>query len=161
MKEEKERQGTGEVAVFEACVRSVPAPCERRRIFHRTSAIDDSCSCWTRSQKKDRPTGTPVTPSDHQTRRKCQPKGQTFTTLRNNSKSYSQRVAGWTDYFAARVTQRANSVRNNELEQSTRVTEGSGAVLQYQGQRRTRRTLELSLEENDSSRPRSEGRDWL
>ena len=55
------------------------------------------------------------------------------------------------------VAQRANSVRNNELEQWTYVTEGSGAVLQRQGQRRTRRTHELSLEENDSSRRRGEG----
>ena len=57
------------------------------------------------------------------------------------------------------VAQRANSVRNNELEQWTRVTEGSGAVLQCQGQRRSRRTHELSLEENDSSRRRGEGRE--
>ena len=44
------------------------------------------------------------------------------------------------------VAQGANSVRNTELEQWTYVTEGSGAVLQRQGQRRTRRTPLIELD---------------
>ena len=155
-------QGTGEVAVLDACVRSVPAKVSGARSFHRTSGIDDSCSCWTRSQKKGlsahRDTNDIQRPPRHEGN--ANPKVRLSPRCRIiPSETHNASLAG-SKLRLFLVAQRANSVRNNELEQSTRVTEDSGDVLQYQGQRKTSSTPELSLEENVSSWRRCEGRDW-
>ena len=147
--------------MLEARVRSVPAQGEWRRIFHRTSGIDDSCSCWTRSQTKNlsthRDTSDIQRPPRHEAN--ANPKVRLSPRCEIIPSETHNAWQGGCKLRLFLVAQRANSVRNNELEQWTSVTEDSGDVLQYQGQRRTR-TLELSLEENDSSRRRGEGSDW-
>ena len=171
MEEEKEEKDTAKelerLAVLEACVRSVPAQGEWRQISHRTSGTDDSCSCWTRSRKKEfsthRDTSDTQRPPRHEENAnpkvRLSPRCKIIPSEIHNSWLPVKYIYDYI-YMSARVAQRANSVRNNEPAQLARVTEDSGAVLQHQEQRRSRRTLELSLEENDSSRRRCEGRDW-
>ena len=153
-------RGNGETTVLEACVRSVPAQGEWSRIFspnewhRRLLFVLDQIA-----EKKDFMTHRDTSDIQRRTRHEANANPKVRLSPRCRiipSETHDSWLAG-SKLRLFLVAQRANSVRNTELEQWTYVTEGSGAVLQRQGQRRTRRTHELSLEENDSSRSRGEG----